>query len=142
MAKQASKSRNRLRGAFAKLNAEQFFDFGNRETSRQNHRAVGLLHNVADLLRGLVADLAHNLFDEIFLDVPPALATADAPVVAHKSDGVVLVVRAGGTPREQVAGAVRSLAGAPVWGLVLNGVEPSRVPAPLPVVKGQLTAGK
>jgi len=25
---------------------------------------------------------------------------------------------------------------------VLNGVEPSRVPAPLPVVKGQLTAGR
>jgi protein-tyrosine kinase len=86
--------------------------------------------------------LLRNLFDEIFLDVPPALATADAPVVAHKSDGIVLVVRAGQTPREQVAGAVRSLAGAPVWGLVLNGVEPSRVPAPMPVVKGQLTAGR
>jgi hypothetical protein len=52
------------------------------------------------------------------------------------------VARAGVTPREQVAGAVRSLAGAPVWGLVLNGVEPSRVPSPLPVVKGQLTSGK
>ena len=26
--------------------------------------------------------------------------------------------------------------------LVLNGVDPSRVPMPLPVVKGQLTAGK
>jgi hypothetical protein len=25
---------------------------------------------------------------------------------------------------------------------VLNGVEPSRVPAPMPVVKGQLTSGK
>jgi len=29
-----------------------------------------------------------------------------------------------------------------VWGLVLNGVDPSRVPAPLPVVKGQLMSGK
>jgi Mrp family chromosome partitioning ATPase len=78
----------------------------------------------------------------VFLDVPPALATADAPVVAHKCDGVVMVARAGATPREQVASAVRSLAGAPVWGLVLNGVEPSRVPAPLPVVKGQLGSGR
>jgi capsular exopolysaccharide synthesis family protein len=86
--------------------------------------------------------LLRNLFDEIYLDVPPALATADAPVVAHKADGIVLVVRAGNTPREQVAGAMRALAGAPVWGLVLNGVDPSRVPAPLPVVKGQLTSGK
>ena len=53
-----------------------------------------------------------------------------------------MVARAGVTPREQVAGAVRALAGAPVSGMVLNGVEPSRVPAPLPVVKGQLTSGK
>ena len=86
--------------------------------------------------------LLRTLFDEIYLDVPPALATADASVVAHKADGIVMVARAGVTPREQVAGAVRALAGAPVWGLVLNGVEPSRVPAPLPVVKGQLTSGK
>ena len=83
--------------------------------------------------------LMRTLFDEIYLDVPPALATADAAVVAHKADGIVLVARAGTTPREQVASAVRSLAGAPVWGLVLNGVDPSRVPAPLPVVKGHLT---
>ena len=86
--------------------------------------------------------LLRTLFDEIYLDVPPALATADASVVAHKADGIVIVARAGTTPREQVAGAVRALAGAPVWGMVLNGVEPSRVPAPLPVVKGQLTSGK
>jgi len=83
-----------------------------------------------------------SLFDEIVLDVPPALATADASIVAHRSDGLVLVVRAEATPREHVASAVRALAGAPVWGVVLNGVDPSRVPPPLPVVKGQLTAGR
>jgi protein-tyrosine kinase len=86
--------------------------------------------------------LLRTLFDEVYLDVPPALATADAQVVAYKADGIVMVARAGTTPREQVAAAVRSLQGAPVWGLVLNGVEPSRVPAPLPVVKGQLTSGR
>ena len=86
--------------------------------------------------------LLRTLFDEIYLDVPPALATADAQVVAYKVDGIVMVARAGTTPREQVAAAVRQLAGAPVWGLVLNGVDPARVPAPLPVVKGQLTSGK
>src|SRR3954468_18044545 len=100
----------------------------------------------ASLLAGVrftqTLSLLRTLFDEIYLDVPPALATADASVVAHKADGIVMVARAGITPREQVAGAVRALAGAPVWGLVLNGVEPSRVPAPLPVVKGQLTSGK
>ena len=74
--------------------------------------------------------------------MPPALATADAQVVAYKADGVVLVARAGTTPREQVASAARALTGAPVWGMVLNGVEPDRVPSPLPIVKGQLTSGK
>jgi len=86
--------------------------------------------------------LLRTLFDEVYLDVPPALATADAQVVAYRADGIVMVARAGTTPREQVAAAVRSLQGAPVWGLVLNGVEPSRVPAPLPVTKGQLTSGR
>jgi capsular exopolysaccharide synthesis family protein len=86
--------------------------------------------------------LLRTLFDEIYLDVPPALATADAQVVAHKADGIVLVARANVTPREQIAAAVRSLSGAPVWGVVLNGVDPSRVPSPMPVVKGQLGSGK
>ena len=100
----------------------------------------------ASLLAGIrfsqTLALLRTLFDEIYLDVPPALATADAQVVAYKVDGIVMVARAGTTPREQVAAAVRQLSGAPVWGLVLNGVDPARVPAPLPVVKGQLTSGK
>jgi capsular exopolysaccharide synthesis family protein len=83
-----------------------------------------------------------SLFDEIVLDVPPALATADASIVARRADGVVMVVRAGTTPREKVAGATRMLQGVPVWGVVLNGVDPASVPAPLPVVRGALTAGK
>src|SRR5205085_2267289 len=61
-----------------------------------------------------------SLFDEIVLDVPPALATADASILAHRADGVVMGVRAEATPREQVASAVRALSGAPVRGVVLN----------------------
>jgi len=83
-----------------------------------------------------------SLFDEIFLDVPATLATADAAIVARRSDGVVLVVKAESTPREMVASAVRSLAGANLWGMVLNGVAPSRVPGPMQVVRGQLTSGR
>ena len=89
----------------------------------------------------LIAQL-RGLFDEIFLDVPATLATADAAIVSRRSDGVLLVVRAESTPREQIASAVRSLAGANLWGMVLNGVAPSRVPAPLPVVRGQLSSGR
>ena len=86
--------------------------------------------------------LLRTLFDEIYLDVPPALATADAQIVARKADGIVLVARANQTPRDQVEAAVRALTGAPVWGVVLNGVDPQRVPPPLPVVKGQLASGR
>src|SRR2546421_707723 len=57
-------------------------------------------------------DTLRSLFDEIILDVPPALATADASIVAHRSDGVGLVARAESTPRDQVAAAVRALGGA------------------------------
>src|SRR2546430_3165020 len=58
-----------------------------------------------------------TLFDEVYLDVPPALATADAQVVAYKADGIVMVARAGNTPREQGAAAGRSLQAAPAWAL-------------------------
>ena len=75
-----------------------------------------------------------QIFGEVYLDVPPALATADSAIVAHRSDGVVLVTKAEVTPREQVASAVRALAGTPLLGIVLNGVDPARVPAPMPAL--------
>lgn len=78
-----------------------------------------------------------QIFDEVYLDVPPALATADSAIVAHKSDGVVLVAKAESTPREQVAAATRALAGTPLLGVVLNGVDPGRVPPPMPVMTGR-----
>lgn len=84
----------------------------------------------------LLAQL-RNLFDEVFLDVPPALATADSSIVAHRCDGMVLVTKAEVTAREQVAAAVRSLQGAPLLGIVLNGVDPGRVPPPLPAMHGR-----
>jgi hypothetical protein len=41
-----------------------------------------------------------------------------------------------------VAQAARVLSGAPIWGMVLNGIDPARVPRPLPTVKGQLGDGR
>jgi capsular exopolysaccharide synthesis family protein len=78
-----------------------------------------------------------QVFGEIFLDVPPALATADASIVAHRADGVVLVTKAEVTPRDQVQAAVRALAGTPLLGMVLNSVDPQRVPAPVQQGKGR-----
>jgi protein-tyrosine kinase len=58
----------------------------------------------------------------VVLDAPPALAFGDASRLASAADGVVLVVRAGETPREVVRMAVDALADK-VVGIVLNGVE-------------------
>jgi capsular exopolysaccharide synthesis family protein len=69
--------------------------------------------------RGLLASL-RTRFDDIVIDVGPILALADARALASLSDGVVLVVRAGYTPREDVLEAVRRLQGARLLGVVLN----------------------
>jgi protein-tyrosine kinase len=67
-------------------------------------------------------------FDEVYLDLPPALPFADAAILGGRSDGVVMVIRAGATPMRQVGQAIEHLAGAPVVGCVLNGARPSAVP--------------
>ncbi len=58
--------------------------------------------------------------DEIYLDLPPILPFADALVAAGAADGVVVVVRNGQTPAEQVEEAVASLTGMPLLGCVLT----------------------
>lgn len=60
-------------------------------------------------------------YQEIYLDLPPALPFADAMLAAAAADGVLVVVRSGRTPAEKVAQAVEALAGAPLLGCVLTG---------------------
>jgi capsular exopolysaccharide synthesis family protein len=67
-------------------------------------------------------DALRSSFPLVVLDAPPALAFSDAGRLASAADGVVLVVRAGETPREVVRMAVDALADK-VVGIVLNGVE-------------------
>ena len=67
-------------------------------------------------------DTLRSGFRLVVLDVPPALALADAGRLAACADAVVLVVRAGETPREAVRMAVDTLSERLV-GIVLNGVE-------------------
>lgn len=69
-----------------------------------------------------VLDSVRAQFPLVILDVPPALAFADAGRLAASADGVVLVVRAGTTPRQVVRMAVESLA-PKLLGLVLNDVD-------------------
>jgi receptor protein-tyrosine kinase len=61
-------------------------------------------------------------FDLLILDLPPVLVTADASILARVADGVLLVVRAGDTSRDEVRDALQQLTtvGACVVGAVLN----------------------
>lgn len=64
-------------------------------------------------------------FKYIIIDTPPLQAVTDAQVLSTKSDGVLLVVRAGSTKRDAVLNSVdliKKVQGK-VIGTVLNGVE-------------------
>lgn len=61
--------------------------------------------------------------DFIVIDMAPVLPVADTRVLAKVIDGVVMVVRAGVTPREIVARAIDAVGADRVLGVVLNGTE-------------------
>ena len=88
--------------------------------------------NPADLLgSNSMANLIENLqkrYDRILLDCPPLLSVTDAAILSQKSDGVVLIIQAGVTPRQMVENAVNKLrqVGAHILGAVLNGVDLQR----------------
>jgi capsular exopolysaccharide synthesis family protein len=63
--------------------------------------------------------------DIVIFDAPPILAVTDAAVLATRVDGVLLVINAGGTKREQMqkAHALLKKVNAPLIGAVLNNVK-------------------
>jgi len=61
--------------------------------------------------------------DFIVLDMAPVLPVADTKSLSKHLDGVVMVVRAGVTPREIVGRAIDTVGSDKVLGVVLNGVE-------------------
>jgi len=66
-------------------------------------------------------DTLRASFSLVILDAPPALTLSDAGRLASTADGIVLVVRAGETPRDVVRMAVDALPDR-LLGIVLNGV--------------------
>lgn len=62
-------------------------------------------------------------FDIVVFDAPPTLLVADAPALSSNLDGVIFVVRAGKTSRDQAREALRryTLLDARILGAVLNG---------------------
>jgi capsular exopolysaccharide synthesis family protein len=87
----------------------------------------GLPSNPAELLasepmRRLLSELSQR-YDQIVLDLPPALGLPDAKTVSEFTDGLVFVVRADTTPQADVEAALDLLDRRRVLGLVLNGAE-------------------
>lgn len=88
--------------------------------------------NPAELVEGtrfreLIEECADR-FERVLIDSPPAVPVADPAIISGYCDGVVLVVRAGKTGREQALRAARNLSdvGARILGVVLNDCEISR----------------
>ncbi len=73
---------------------------------------------------GTLLEHLKSRFDMVVVDCPPLLGFADSLAVGAGADAVLVIVRAGATPRDHVQSALDQLAQvrAPIAGLVLNGV--------------------
>jgi Mrp family chromosome partitioning ATPase len=59
----------------------------------------------------------------VLFDLPPLLSFADALAFAPMADGIIVVVRARKTPREDLARCMEMLDGFPILGYVMNGFD-------------------
>lgn len=73
-------------------------------------------------MRALLQELAQS-YDRVILDAPATLGLPDAKTLSELCDGLVLVVRAGSTPREDIQAALDVLDRRRVLGAVLNGAD-------------------
>jgi len=73
-------------------------------------------------------------YDVILIDAPPVLPLADMGLFEKVVDGIVLVVRAEGTPRGALLRAIDTLATHKLVGIVLNGMRQSRSSSYYPYV--------
>ena len=67
-----------------------------------------------------VLDTLRTRFDRILIDMPPVAPLADLHILAPMVDGVLMIVRAGVTPKPAIERALAGLDHAKVLGLVLN----------------------
>jgi capsular exopolysaccharide synthesis family protein len=87
--------------------------------------------NPSELLGSKIAEKVFGSlakkYDYIFVDLPPVLPVSDAVAVSRRLSGLVMMIRAGQTKRDDVRRSLErlNLAGANVLGFVLNGVQRS-----------------
>lgn len=76
-------------------------------------------------MRSLLEEMTGS-YDRIILDTPATLGLPDSKIVSGLCDGVVVVVRAGVTPREEVGAVLDILDRRKILGMILNGADISR----------------
>jgi protein-tyrosine kinase len=75
-------------------------------------------------MRRLMEDIQTELPGHVIIvDSPPVLSTPDPLVLSSQVDGVIMVIRAGKTPKDYLAKALNSLNSTKVLGVVLNGAD-------------------
>ncbi|MEW6107710.1 MAG: polysaccharide biosynthesis tyrosine autokinase [Nitrospirota bacterium] len=81
-------------------------------------------YRLRDLIEGL-----YPLYNFIVFDTPPILGLADAAITSTMTDGVIMVVRSGSTPKEaaQQAKKILESVNAKVLGVVLNAINESNL---------------
>ena len=77
-----------------------------------------------DKMRRLIEEV-HTEFPGymVIIDSPPVLATPDPLVLGRQVDGVIMVIRAGKTPKDYLAKALSSFSSNKILGVVLNGAD-------------------
>jgi protein-tyrosine kinase len=73
-------------------------------------------------MRSLMKEIPSKLpGHQIIVDTSPVLLTPDPLVLARQVDGIIVVIRAGKTPRDCLSKAIKSLDSNKLMGVVLNG---------------------
>ena len=67
-----------------------------------------------------VLDTLRTRYDRVILDMPPVAPLADVSIVSGMVDGILMIVRAGITPKPAIERALAGLEMSKVLGLVLN----------------------
>jgi len=67
-----------------------------------------------------VLDTLRTRFDRILIDMPPVAPLADVAIASSMADGILMIVRAGVTPKPAIERALSGLDMSKVLGLVLN----------------------
>ena len=73
-----------------------------------------------------LVDEVSERYDQVILDTPACLGLPDTKTVTELCHGIILVVRADVTPREDVQTVLEILDRSHILGLLLNGIEPNR----------------